>query len=989
MELILFLVLGGALAGLWNRVKTLEARVETLQSGWPPPAAGEDRAHEPEIIVDTDPPARRAENRLVLTGSGLSERTTLYEEREAPPPDADTQIDRDGPDDRVSDADEPETVGWRGRIPAFDFEDVFGRRLPIWAGGIALAVGGIFLVLYAIDAGLLTPPVRVVLSFLFGSLLLAGAEAAYRMERLVADVRVRQALAGAGLATFYAAFYLAGAQYDLIGPAAAFLGLALVTAGALALALRFGLPTAVLGLTGGFATPLLVASDRANVPLLAFYLAALTAGLAVTGNRMGQRWLGAAALVVGFVWGVLMLLGDPGGQADRAAIGLYLLALGAVIPMLVGDFARVPFAKLAAGAIAILQMGFLVGLAGFDLLTWGLYILLACALAFLGWREASLRPAGGLVAALGIVLFAIWPDPAWESAALVGAGLSLAILGGPLVLIWRGEGGRLETVQLGLAAVMLGIVAHWHFGSSDANAARPGLALASILLSSVCAAAAWRLWARVDRSRFLAVPVGAAALLAYLALQDVLPAWAEVFGAAIVATVPAWIVSKREDRGLQVVAWGGIVLTLSALLGAQGAAAEAARLTGDGEQTASAALAALRWAAAIIPAAAIAGFAPMARDRRIAEGTGTLLLYGALAQVLPGPWLAPMAAGLGIAGAFAAPSRFGIWSVAVALAVAWSLDPFATWIEGAIEALAGIPMLVGSVPDPAVAARTLLPLSLVAAVAAWRSRLGGYACTALAAIAAGALTVGVHSAFKHVFAMVGPNDFAALGLAERTVWQGLLIALGVALAGRGRALAPGWIPLALVAAGLMHFAVFTMGWHNPLWAAQATGPVPVANLLLASYALAGAGIRLLDRRHGSNLPAVLRWLPDAALMVLVSLWALSELRHIFAGSILVSRPLGQGEDLLRSLLGIILALAFLWWGSRTGKRSWRIGSLVLMLLAVAKVFVVDAAGLEGLLRIASFMALGLSLIGIGWVYSRQLRSQAERPNLTPPGETAA
>ncbi|NCQ63311.1 MAG: DUF2339 domain-containing protein, partial [Alphaproteobacteria bacterium] len=42
--------------------------------------------------------------------------------------------------------------------------------------------------------------------------------------------------------------------------------------------------------------------------------------------------------------------------------------------------------------------------------------------------------------------------------------------------------------------------------------------------------------------------------------------------------------------------------------------------------------------------------------------------------------------------------------------------------------------------------------------------------------------------------------------------------------------------------------------------------------------------------------------------------------------------------------------------------------------AVAKVFLVDAAGLDGLLRVASFLALGFSLIGIGWIYSRLLRS---------------
>jgi len=58
------------------------------------------------------------------------------------------------------------------------------------------------------------------------------------------------------------------------------------------------------------------------------------------------------------------------------------------------------------------------------------------------------------------------------------------------------------------------------------------------------------------------------------------------------------------------------------------------------------------------------------------------------------------------------------------------------------------------------------------------------------------------------------------------------------------------------------------------------------------------------------------------------------------------------------------------WGIRSKKRDWRIASLFLMLGAVCKVFFFDAAGLEGLLRIGSFAALGFSLIGIGWLYSR-------------------
>ncbi len=43
-----------------------------------------------------------------------------------------------------------------------------------------------------------------------------------------------------------------------------------------------------------------------------------------------------------------------------------------------------------------------------------------------------------------------------------------------------------------------------------------------------------------------------------------------------------------------------------------------------------------------------------------------------------------------------------------------------------------------------------------------------------------------------------------------------------------------------------------------------------------------------------------------------------------------------------------------------------------MIAAVGKVFMFDASGLEGLTRIASFFALGVSLIGIGWLYARHL-----------------
>lgn len=60
-------------------------------------------------------------------------------------------------------------------------------------------------------------------------------------------------------------------------------------------------------------------------------------------------------------------------------------------------------------------------------------------------------------------------------------------------------------------------------------------------------------------------------------------------------------------------------------------------------------------------------------------------------------------------------------------------------------------------------------------------------------------------------------------------------------------------------------------------------------------------------------------------------------------------------------------------GIAKASRDWRIASPVLMPAAVGKVFLLATLGLEGLLRIGSFLALGFSLIGIGWLDSRYLR----------------
>jgi uncharacterized membrane protein len=963
MEWLIIAGLVVALILLWDRMGRLERRLDRLARAEPPVAQAEEppiaralpaATAEPEVAVEVAPQAI----------PDLPELVPSWEPQAASEPPA-------------GEAEQQHAkAGFLSHRPKFDFEDVFGRRLPIWAGGIALAVAGVFLVRFSIEAGLLTPQVRVTLSFLFGIVLLAGAEAAFHFEDRVRDPRVRQALAGAGLATLYAGFYLAGTQYGLIGTGAAFLGLAAVTGAAIALSFRFGLPSAVLGLVGGFAAPALVASEEGNVPLLTLYLALITAGLAFTGQRQGRPWLGFAALAGGFLWGLALLASGPVETADLLALGLFLAAAGALLPLLAGGGGKWQWARLGSAGLASLQLAALIQLAGFQPLTWGLYLLLAAALAALGWREPKLREASAFAAALGLWLLALWQPPSGGEFALAGTGLAAVFVLAPLAFLLLDRGRKLDLWQLSLAAPGLAAVTYAQFGAWDTAGPEPLLASATAALALPPASAAWRGWRRGDE---VVLPAASAAALAFAALLMLVPGWAAPLAGAAVALGLALLAWRRPQPALLNLAWAGALVALGALLGWAAVIAEATRLAGldRGDwgygfgAPANLLHSTWRWLAAGLPFLALARIEPRRESRPAAEALAALLAYGTAAQVVPADWLAWTATLGAIAACLALPRRAGAWIALLGVSLLWTLEPFFAWLANGAMALGGDPLLLGEVPSWREVLLRLAPFALAAGIAGWRHRSEPRLLRA-AAIAGGiAGFVALHSLYKHAFAIAAIEQFPHLGMAERTTWQLLLAVAG--LLALWRAPEPWKRPATIALLGLVltHFAWFTLLLHDPLWARQAVGSWPLANLLLPAYAIAAVALIGFGRLL-AGAGKWLGWAVDAALMLLIALFALSELRQAFSGSLLVEQPMTQSEDLLRSLLGIVLAIGFLAWGSRTHSRSWRIGSLVLMLLAVGKVFLVDAAGLAGLLRVASFMALGFSLIGIGWVYSRQL-----------------
>ena len=128
-----------------------------------------------------------------------------------------------------------------------------GRRLEqlivenwlVWLGGVALALGGAFLVKLSIDYGWLTPAVRVVLGVALGFFLSGAAEWVVRRDTPLEGEGARpsyipQTLAAAGCATVFASLYAAYQLYALLPSFLAFPLLATTAAATVALSCAMG-----------------------------------------------------------------------------------------------------------------------------------------------------------------------------------------------------------------------------------------------------------------------------------------------------------------------------------------------------------------------------------------------------------------------------------------------------------------------------------------------------------------------------------------------------------------------------------------------------------------------------------------------------------------------------------------------------------------------------------------------------------------------------
>lgn len=188
--------------------------------------------------------------------------------------------------------------------PSFSWEYFIGAKLLSWIAGIILFLGTAFFVKYSIDNELLSPEWRVWLTYLTAAALLAAGISRLRKRYPI----FAGTLTSTGILILYLATCAGRMFYALpfFNTAVSTLLLAATTAFAFILAVRLRFQViALLGIVGGFLTPVILSTGQDHTVSLFLYMTILNVGLVAV--LAATRWTGAGA--AGLVAHTLLLMG--------------------------------------------------------------------------------------------------------------------------------------------------------------------------------------------------------------------------------------------------------------------------------------------------------------------------------------------------------------------------------------------------------------------------------------------------------------------------------------------------------------------------------------------------------------------------------------------------------------------------------------------------------------------------------------------------------
>jgi uncharacterized membrane protein len=902
---LLFMVGGlrGRLTALEDTLRGLNDRLGDLTRSAGLPAAATQTAGapsqlletEPEPVPEPEPVLRETQSEPLITQPVAHEPAETPDDIPAPQPAL-------TPEERLETfADEPAAPPAPPRDYG-DFERRFGTQWVVWIGGLALALGAIFLVRYSIEAGLFTPGLRIIFGAIFALFLVGLGELARRREVTSGIGQIKGAdipsiLTAAGTTAAYADVWAAYALYDFLSPGVAFILLGIVALATLAAALLHGPWLGALGLVGAYVTPALVGSTHPNYWALFTYLTVVTAAAYALARVRLWRWLAITAAAFSLAW-MLVGIAPPTEIVPTALYAIAGFALAATF--IIAGFLYGPPAE--RGRFDMVSSWILAGyLAGTFLLVFanrhdgfavlGLFVL-AAATVGVAWRSEAATPAIAAAALLSLLVIVNWS----VSDYFVAYRPALYTIVPPVVKL---EGLRTHLLfGTGIAAL---------FGGAgylaQGRVAHPYSAIlwaaASVLVPVITLVALNYGVAQFERS----IPFAGLALLL-----------AAAFGVA------TELLSRRT------LAPGGAAATAIYACGAVAALALALAFALErGWLTVALAL--------MVPGiATIADKRPLPMLRQLC----IVLTLLVLARILWDPR---------IVGDDVGKTPIFNW-----LLWGYGVPALSFWIGGMILRRRGDDLASRSVESAAITftaltftlqIRHLMNDGDIYRPSAGLTELGLQVATGLA------MTIGL----EHVRARTGSivHDIAAR-IIGTFAFVGALISLG------------------------LHF--------NPVFTGEPVGGV-FFNALLLGYGIPAALMAILARTIRETRPDLVYRIAAVTAIALALVYLTLEVRTIFHGPVIKGFATSDAEQYTYSAVWLAFGVVLLLAGIALKSQPARFASAAVVLLTVGKVFLYDLAGVQGVYRALSLICLGLTLMGIGWLYQRLLFPPRPRDTSAP------
>lgn len=262
------------LADLESRVAGLEKEVESLRSG----------SNGPQDLLTADD-----EGRPPATAEGTEAR--IVPPVMGPGTDRPPKPPRKQLKERRSDWSRDRVDSVRSALRS---EDIISKL------GIGLLLIGLALMFkFGIDRGWITPPLRIVIGFAFGAILMLGGFRVHKKRR-----RFSRVLLGGSIATYYVTVFSAHQLYSLFSYELAFGLMVAITTVSFALAIRQDdVVLAIIATAGGLGTPFVLFTGAPGILWLILYTCLICASAAAIYMLRGWRWL--LLVVVAGGWAVL------------------------------------------------------------------------------------------------------------------------------------------------------------------------------------------------------------------------------------------------------------------------------------------------------------------------------------------------------------------------------------------------------------------------------------------------------------------------------------------------------------------------------------------------------------------------------------------------------------------------------------------------------------------------------------------------------------